>query len=315
MPARSELYFKYTNYEPMTNGILLLNKPLHLSSNQALQRAKRLIGAKKAGHTGSLDPLATGMLPLCFGEGTKFSGYLLDADKTYRTIANLGARTSTGDLEGEIFEKKEASFVTRELIEKTLVNFRGPLQQIPPMYSALKQQGRPLYELAREGKVVDRAARPIVIHELSLLNFKDGQMELRVRCSKGTYIRTLVEDIGAALGCGAHVALLHRESVSPFETAAMVSFDELEKNARDAVWLAEHLLPIDAGLKQLPKLIVGEEEKKILFFGQSLVLKNEMPAGLYRVYSADIFIGVVELVGFGLPVSVRRLCSSSLREA
>lgn len=277
------------------NGIILLNKPLHLSSNQALQRVKRLLGAQKAGHTGSLDPLATGLLPICLGEATKFSQYLLDADKTYRTLMNLGSSTTTGDLEGEIVESAPCDHIMREGIENILSQFLGHQSQVPPMYSALKQQGRPLYELAREGVVVERAPRDIIIHELTLLHFEKGRAELRVRCSKGTYIRTLVEDIGKALGCFAHVGLLHREAVSSFDQKSMVTMTDIEAHAKESAWLTKNILLVDAGILHLPRLDLSAEQKKFLYFGQALVLTKTMDAGLYRLYCEDQFVGMGEV--------------------
>lgn len=204
------------------NGILLLDKPLHLTSNGALQRVKRLFGAKKAGHTGSLDPLATGMLPLCFGEATKLSQYLLESDKYYHVVAKFGEKTTTGDAEGEVIETRPTDHLTAEAIQQAVAKFVGVIEQIPPMFSALKFQGRPLYELARQGIEVERKPRQVTIHKLELaLPFEKGgqggisSCTISVHCTKGTYIRTLIEDIGEVLGCGAHVIGLRRTAVSP----------------------------------------------------------------------------------------------------
>src|SRR4051812_19757997 len=196
----------------LLDGVLLLDKPVGLSSNDALIKAKRLLNAKKAGHTGTLDPFATGLLPLCFGEATKFSQDLLEADKTYETVVHLGIRTTTGDTEGDIVEIREVN-VTNEQIEAALVQFRGDIEQVPPMHSALKREGKPLYEYARAGVTLERDARKVSIHALELLDYQAPYLRLRVTCSKGTYIRVLGEDIGAALGCGAHLQELRRTQV------------------------------------------------------------------------------------------------------
>ncbi|MDO9291118.1 MAG: tRNA pseudouridine(55) synthase TruB, partial [Hydrogenophaga sp.] len=202
------------------HGVLLLDKPLGLSSNQALQKAKWLLRAEKAGHTGTLDPLATGVLPLCFGAATKFSQLHLDADKTYETTVRLGQKTSTGDAEGDVIETRPVTCTAGQVVE-VLDRFMGPIAQVPPMHSALKKDGKPLYEYAREGQTVEREARQVVIHDLDLLDMRlDGDapsLQLRVRCSKGTYIRTLGEDIGEALGCGGHLTMLRRTATGPFD--------------------------------------------------------------------------------------------------
>ena len=210
------------------NGILVFDKPLGMSSNQALQKVRWLLNAEKAGHTGSLDPLATGVLPLCFGEATKYSQYLLDADKGYRTVAQLGVTTATGDAEGDVLERREVT-VGRSELEQALVGFRGDIKQIPPIYSALKKDGQPLYKLARAGEVVEREARSVTISRLEVEAFEPPLATLEVACSKGTYIRTLVEDLGQVLGCGAHVAQLRRTQAGPFVLAQAVSLDTLEK--------------------------------------------------------------------------------------
>jgi tRNA pseudouridine55 synthase len=213
------------------HGVLLLDKPLGLSSNQALQKAKWLLRAEKAGHTGTLDPLATGVLPLCFGAATKFSQQHLDADKTYETTVRLGLKTSTGDAEGEVIDVREVSF-SAGMVVGVLDRFMGPISQLPPMHSALKKDGKALYEYAREGKTVEREARNVVIHDLDLLDMQlQGDapfLRLRVRCSKGTYIRTLGEDIAEALGCGGHLSALRRVATGPFAAAQCVSLPQLE---------------------------------------------------------------------------------------
>lgn len=213
------------------HGVLLLDKPLGFSSNQALQKAKWLLRAEKAGHTGTLDPLATGVLPLCFGAATKFSQLHLDADKTYETTVRLGVRTSTADAEGEVIDTRPVN-CTLAQVAAVLERFTGPIRQVPPMHSALKKNGKALYEYAREGQSVERAPRDVVIHELALLEaqFQGAApfLRLRVKCSKGTYVRTLGEDIGEALGCGAHLIALRRVATGPFEVSQCVSLDQLE---------------------------------------------------------------------------------------
>lgn len=206
------------------DGILIFDKPLGMSSNAALQKVRWLFNASKGGHTGSLDPLASGVLPLCLGEATKFSQYLLDADKTYITEARLGMTTSTGDAEGEVLEIKPCQ-VTLAEVQALLPRFTGEIEQIPPMYSALKHDGQPLYKLARAGETVERKPRSVTIRQLTLLGLEGDRLRLQVHCSKGTYIRTLVEDIGAALGCGAHVAELRRVQAGPFDLARAVTLE------------------------------------------------------------------------------------------
>ena len=228
------------------HGVLLLDKPLGLSSNQALQKAKWLLRAEKAGHTGTLDPLATGVLPLCFGAATKFSQQHLEADKTYETTVRLGLKTLTGDAEGEVIQIREVSCTPGEVVE-VLDRFMGPIRQVPPMHSALKKDGKALYEYAREGETVEREARKVVIHDLELLDMQlQGDapfLRLRVRCSKGTYIRTLGEDIAEALGCGGHLSALRRVVTGPFEVSQCVSLQELE--AMDETGRLAALQPVE----------------------------------------------------------------------
>ncbi len=235
------------------HGVLLLDKPLGLSSNQALQKAKWLLRAEKAGHTGTLDPLASGVLPLCFGAATKFSQIHLDADKTYETIVRLGVKTSTGDAEGEVVDTRPVNCTVGQVVE-VLDRFTGPIAQVPPMHSALKKDGKALYEYARDGETVEREARHVVIHDLELLDMQlqgdAPQLRLRVRCSKGTYIRTLGEDIGEALGCGGHLILLRRVATGPFDVSQCVSLDALE--ALDDAERQARLLPVQC-------LLVGHD--------------------------------------------------------
>ncbi|MBU4517945.1 MAG: tRNA pseudouridine(55) synthase TruB [Gammaproteobacteria bacterium] len=232
------------------HGVLLLDKPLGLSSNQALQKAKWLLRAEKAGHTGTLDPLATGVLPLCFGAATKFSQLHLDADKTYETTVRLGLKTSTGDAEGEVIETRAVTCTPGQVVE-VLDRFMGPIAQVPPMHSALKKDGKPLYEYARDGQTVEREARQVVIHDLDLLDMQlDGDtpcLQLRVRCSKGTYIRTLGEDIGEALGCGGHLTMLRRTATGPFDVTQCITLDALA--SEDEGQRLAHLAPVQVLLE------------------------------------------------------------------
>lgn len=293
------------------HGVLILDKPKGFSSNAALQKVRWLLNAEKAGHTGSLDPLATGVLPLCFGEATKFSQYLLDADKGYETLMQLGVTTSTGDAEGEVLERREVS-VTREDIEALLPRFRGDIQQVPPMYSALKKDGQPLYKLARAGEVVEREARSVTISRLELLAFENGQARLSVSCSKGTYIRTLVEDLGHLLGCGAHVAELRRTQAGPFTLAQAVSLEELEKAHAEggAEALDRFLLPVDCGLQDWPVVQLTEHSAYYWLHGQPVRAPGAPAQGLMRVEDHEgRFIGIGEASDDGR-VAPRRLIRS-----
>ncbi len=278
------------------NGLLLLNKPAGMTSNQALQRVKRLLNASKAGHTGSLDPAATGMLPLCFGEATKVSAYLLDADKTYRVTARLGARTDTGDADGAVTETATVPPLDADKWSAILAGFLGEIEQVPPMYSALKQGGKRLYELARKGVTVERPARPVTIHAIELLEARGDRLVFRVRCSKGTYVRTLVEDIAAAAGTVAHTARLHRETVGAFEPGAMVDLKTLEKAAEeDPEGLRERLMPADAALGDWPSCGVGEVDEARFCAGQAVRCDVD-GKGLTLVYGpGKRFLGIGEL--------------------
>ena len=280
------------------NGLLLLDKPIGITSNRALQEVKHLFNARKAGHTGSLDPLATGMLPLCFGDATKFSQILLDADKCYETTAKLGVMTDSGDAEGTVIEQREIGPISADRIEAVLEKFCGKILQIPSMFSALKQNGRPLYELARQGIEVPREARPITIYELVLTDFTAGELKLSVRASKGTYIRSLVEDIGLALGCGAHVTALRRSAVSHFTQEIMISLAELKKvreeNGEEA--LCKFLQPVDAFLTALPSIQLSEKASFYLQQGKVIQVEgalNNATVGEVRLYDQhQHFLGV-----------------------
>ena len=293
--------------EPV-DGLLLLNKPAGLSSNQALQQVKRLLRAKKAGHTGSLDPAATGMLPLCFGEATKVCAYLLNADKTYRVTAKLGMATDSGDATGMETARAEVPALAADEWNEVLQGFRGESLQIPPMYSALKKDGKRLYELARKGEIVERAPRSIRIDEIELLETAGTRLVFRVRCSKGTYIRSLVEDIAKVAGTVAHTARLHRENVGDFRAEDMLDLKGAEAVAAEGPGpLRERLLPPDQALAGMPD--VGLEEALAVKFcgGQAVRGGDAGRTGLARVYGENReFLGVGELSGDGL-IAPRRV--------
>lgn len=282
------------------DGVLLLDKPLGLSSNHALQAARRLYSAEKAGHTGTLDPLATGLLPLCFGEATKFSGELLNADKRYLATVQLGVTTETADAEGTVLERRPVN-VTRPQIEQALAAFVGQIEQVPPMYSALKRDGKPLYEYARAGIEVVRAARRVTIHQLFRVNgddgLIDGRFDFEVRCSKGTYVRTLAADIGERLGCGAHLAALRRTGIGSLDIAqahTLAALEELPVEARDAL-----LLPPDALLAGLAEARLDAADAVRLRHGQAVRWSAEEGIRL-RVYDSEQhFIGVCRQVADG----------------
>ena len=279
----------------LVDGVLLLDKPVGLSSNDALIKAKRVLNAKKAGHTGTLDPFATGLLPLCFGEATKFSQDLLEADKTYEATVHLGITTNTGDTEGEVIEQRDVD-VTPEQIEAALARFRGPILQVPPMYSALKRDGKALYEYAREGIVLEREARPVTIHALSLVEYTAPFLKILVTCSKGTYVRVLGEDIGAALGCGAHLNALRSIQVGALTAETMITLEALQGHAEPLSLLA----PVDALLSSFPAVALTDELAKRFLNGQRLALGKEdvaVPAeqGRVRVYHGDKLLGTANL--------------------
>ena len=284
------------------HGVLLLDKPVGLSSNDALVRAKRLLNAEKAGHTGTLDPFATGLLPLCFGEATKFAQDLLEADKTYETTVHLGIRTNTGDTEGEVIANAVVD-VSVDQIEAVLGNFRGPIDQVPPMHSALKRDGRPLYEYARAGITLEREARRVTIHELTLLAYEAPFLRLSVTCSKGTYIRVLGEDIGAALGCGAHLNALRRTAVGGLSIAEATTLEQLA-DLSEAQRVAG-LAPVDALLSSFPLLALDDELSRRFLHGQRLALAGMagLPqAGRVRVYreSDSRLLGTAQLMEYGV---------------
>ncbi|HHB13444.1 MAG TPA: tRNA pseudouridine(55) synthase TruB [Chromatiales bacterium] len=277
------------------HGILLLDKPVGLSSNEALQRVKRLYRARKAGHTGSLDPIASGLLVICFGEATKLSAFLLEADKHYRTVFRLGVRTETGDAEGRVLETRPVGDLDVRRVEAVLARFRGEIQQVPPMYSAIKHQGRRLYELAREGVQIERQPRTVHIHRLELFSLQDDLLELEIVCSKGTYIRTLAEDIGEALGCGAHVHALRRLGVGPFhEGQGLHSLEEIEARAAEGFQALDALLlPLDAALADRPAVRLTADMAFYARSGQPVLVPGAPTEGLVRLYDENqAFLGV-----------------------
>ena len=276
------------------DGVLLFDKPLELSSNVALQKVRRLFQAEKAGHTGTLDPLATGLLPICFGEATKFSNALLDADKTYRALLRLGQTTTTGDAEGEIVTEHPVE-VRQSDVDAVLAKFRGAIQQLPPMHSALKHQGKPLYEYIRKGETVERELRSVTIHELVLNAFSGNEMDISVRCSKGTYVRTLAEDIGAALGCGAHLIGLRRTAIAHFDLRDAYSLPQLE--AMTGVERDACVLPPEALMPEMPRLHLDAIQIKRLAQGQRLALDTGLPDGRVSLYGPQGFIGMGLLQG------------------
>tara|TARA_B100000989_G_C19515922_1_gene461639 strand:+ start:1000 stop:1911 length:912 start_codon:yes stop_codon:yes gene_type:complete len=299
----------------LVNGIFLLNKSKGVSSNYVLQRVKYLFAARKAGHTGSLDPLATGVLPVCFGEATKLSRYLLDSDKGYHSVFKLGVETDTGDSEGRIVSINDASTITEGLIRATIDQFLGDTVQVPPMYSALKRNGQPLYKYARKGMDIERSPRPITIYEFEIVSFKSGvapQLEVKIRCSKGTYIRSLASDLGRLLGCGAHMIKLHRFAVGPFSDDMSVSLSELRKcyDSHGITACDERLLPVDHALNATPKVALDEKSAARLQQGQSVFLsKGFNLAGegdIVRVFDNNLmFLGVGVLRSGGMLIPKR----------
>ena len=277
------------------HGVFLLDKPQGMSSNDIMQKVKRIFQANKAGHTGALDPLATGMLPICLGEATKFSQFLLDADKRYLVTAKLGERTDTSDAEGQIVETRDVKVKTPEILT-ALEQFRGDILQVPTMFSALKHNGKPLYEYARQGITVEREARPITIFELNFIEYNAPYLTLEVHCSKGTYIRTLVDDLGEALGCGAHVTMLRRTAVADYPTEKMLDWHSLQSLAeqQDLSLLDALLLPMDTAVAKLPTLTLNESQAQGIGFGQRVKFDNpNRLQGQVRLFSHENrFLGV-----------------------
>ncbi|AYC17549.1 tRNA pseudouridine synthase B [Dickeya dianthicola] len=297
------------------HGVLLLDKPQGASSNDVLQKVKRLFNANKAGHTGALDPLATGMLPVCLGEATKFSQYLLDADKRYRVIARLGLRTDTSDADGNVIQERLITF-TRDLLMQALDGFRGDTKQVPSMYSALKYQGRPLYEYARQGLVVPREARDITVYELQFIRWEGDELELEIHCSKGTYIRTIIDDLGEKLGCGAHVIYLRRLQVATYPTERMVTLEQLQALREQAEaqeqpigeLLDVLLLPMDTAVQAFAEVNLSPVVAGYLKLGQAVRAAATSADGMVRITEGDErrFIGMGEIDDEGR-VAPRRL--------
>ena len=298
----------------VVDGVLLLDKPVTWSSNDALIKAKRLLNALKAGHTGTLDPFATGLLPLCFGEATKFSQDLLEADKTYQTVVHLGVQTTTGDTEGDVTASMPVS-VTEEQIRQILPQFTGDILQVPPMYSALKRDGKAYYEYAREGITLERVARPVRIHRLELVSYDAPFLTLNVCCSKGTYIRVLGEDIGATLGCGAHLNQLRRTAVGHLTLENSIELDALAQ-LEDAQRLAL-LAPVDALLSSFPAIELNQELARRFLQGQRLAMGKEglhLPdyLGRVRVYGLVAGEAQAKLIGSGLVTELGLLAPERL---
>ena len=294
------------------NGIVLLDKPFGLSSNAALQEVKRLYSANKAGHTGSLDPLATGVLPLCLGEATKVSQFLLESDKGYRARIKLGVRTDSGDRDGNVIAEHDASRVTERDVERALVHFRGVIQQVPPMHSALKVDGVPLYKMARKGIEVERDAREVEVFEIALLGKEDDEVEIEVHCSKGTYIRTIADDLGLKLGCGAHISALRRTKAGVFLEQDCVTIEELKSvlEAEGLDGIDKLLVPMDQAVKDLPEVRLPTVTADCVKHGQAVLVRHLPADGLVRLYDEEQFIGIGNINDDG-KVAPRRLVVNS----
>jgi len=302
------------------SGILILDKPAGQSSNRSLQIAKRLFDASKAGHTGSLDPLATGVLPLCFGEATKFSQFLLDSDKAYRSTFLLGVITASGDADGDVVESRDASSVTEVAVRAGLQQFSGEIDQIPSMFSALKHNGQPLYKLARQGLEVERKSRRVTVYDIQLEAFRSGEqtggnpeVDVYIRCSKGTYVRSIAEDLGLALGCGAHVKMLHRVQAGPFLEQQAVSLDALEvlKQKDEFLSLDNLLLPADCAVMHLAKVEMATSEQFYMLQGQPVQIPGSPNDGVVRMYGeSGSFLGIGEILDDGR-VGPKRLIATN----
>lgn len=276
------------------SGIVVLDKANGLSSNAALQEVKRLYEANKAGHAGSLDPLATGVLPVCLGEATKVSQFLLDSDKRYRARIKLGIRTDTGDSEGSIIERNEGISVSRKAIERALTKFKGEVEQVPPMHSAIKMNGVPLYKLARKGITVEREPRLVTLYQICLVEFVHSELELEISCSKGTYIRTIADDLGQELGCGAHVIELRRTQAGVFTEKDSISSEELalEKENRGLDKIDQFLIPMDRAIQDLPEVNLPSITASHVKNGQAVLVRHLPKNGLVRMYEDEQFIGI-----------------------
>ncbi|MCG6199858.1 tRNA pseudouridine(55) synthase TruB [Psychromonas antarctica] len=299
------------------NGIVLLDKPTGISSNHALQRVKRIFFANKAGHTGALDPLATGMLPICLGEATKFSQFLLDSDKRYTVTATLGIRTTTSDSQGDLVSERAVA-VNQQQLDDALNTFRGDIMQVPSMYSALKHKGQPLYKYAREGITIERDARPITVYEINQLRFENNEVDLDIHVSKGTYIRTIVDDLGELLGCGAHVSMLRRTQVADYPYQRMVTVDQLEALIEQAKesdvspyeLLDPLLLAMDSAVKNYPEINLSLEMGDYILHGQPVQISGAPDDTIVRLTVGDehTFIGVGQMNDDGL-IAPKRLAN------
>lgn len=298
------------------NGILLLDKPVGMTSNAALQSVKRLFKANKAGHTGNLDPMASGLLPICLGEATKVSGYLLDSDKHYLGTCQLGIRTSSGDAEGDIIEKRAVENYSQSQLLAVLEQFKGEISQIPPMHSAIKVNGQPLYKLAHQGVEIERKPRQVTIFQLELMAQREEELDLDVRCSKGTYIRTLVEDIGSELGCGAHLTALRRTGAGPFQIENAVTLETLEQMAEAAAEsgfdeMDALLLPMENALADWPRVQLTENSAYYLCKGQAIQVPKAPSSGWVTLFTENArFLGVGQILGDGR-VAPRRLINQN----
>ncbi len=280
------------------HGILLLNKPIGFTSNDALQRVKRLFQARKAGHTGSLDKLASGLLPICLGEATKLSSFLLEADKYYQATCALGITTTTADAEGEVTETRPIEGIDRQQIDQVIASFIGTQQQIPPMHSAVKYQGQPLYKRARRGEVIERAPRTITIHSLKVRSFVENRLTIEVHCTKGTYIRTLAEDIGKALGCGGHISALHRVGVGPYSD--MIDLTILEEEAKQGLEaLDKFLVPMDTMLTGWPEVKLSQDTAHYVCQGHAVQIAHAPAKGWVKLFAQDQFLGIGEILEDG----------------
>lgn len=290
------------------DGLLLLDKPVGWTSNAALQAVKRLYQAAKAGHTGSLDPLASGLLPICLGAATKLSGWLLNADKSYQFTCRLGITTTTGDAEGKVVATRPVGLLNRAQVEAAMQRFTGVIEQIPPMYSALKRGGQPLYKLARKGIEVEREPRQVTIHAFQLVRWEGEELECELRCSKGTYVRTLATDLGEALGCGAHIAALRRTAVAPYDATRMVTLDALRERAEQGLAALDALLlPLDTAVAQWPAVRVRGDAAFYLRQGQPVLAPHAPTQGWVRLYEGEhTFLGIGEILDDGR-VALRRL--------
>ena len=298
------------------NGIILLDKAKGESSNYALQRIKRLFHAKKAGHTGSLDPLATGVLPLCLGEATKISQFLLDSDKRYMAKVKLGERTDSGDSEGVVIDVQRRIDVDYDALVQTLTKFEGEIKQLPPMYSALKHHGVPLYKLARKGISIKRKVRAVTIHKIGLMNFDNNIAEIDVTCSKGTYIRTLADDLGQELGCGAHVIELRRLQAGVFSIDQCRDSNELEtiKDSLGLSGLDKVIVPMERAVEKLPEVVLASETARDIRNGQAVSFHELPKSGLVRLYEKENFIGIGIVNADGEVAPKRLVAAKSLQE-